>query len=274
MRHSRSSSKNPKVKDWTTSYRTKGNSQFFADAFRALSKDGDGNGGLMMIGLIGQRDIPGHTLRTAQSVLRWDARPSLWSHAFLIADRMDRAASNLAKTPVLEVTLHPRDGQFPTPETNGVMRGTLGAYDERIVDANVALLAVKMSDKEAKQVRERAENYNVDRIRYNLWETLGTWQGYLWAQGARPNPLREGVPIFSSSYVEMAYEAINLDLTPGASERNSAPEHLWNAALWWHEAFQEEGHPISGCCVLRDMGCSLMSTDEWSGPARARKRKK
>ncbi|MEK7203904.1 MAG: hypothetical protein AAB254_00195, partial [candidate division NC10 bacterium] len=86
--------------------------------------------------------------------------------------------------------------------------------------------------------------------------------GYLWSQGARPNPLREGVQIFSAAYVEMAFEAINLDLTPGASERNSAPEHIWNAAAWWHEAFAREGHPIGGYYVLRDKGGSLMSTDE------------
>jgi hypothetical protein len=24
--------------------------------------------------------------------------------------------------------------------------------------------------------------------------------------------------------------------------------------LWWHEAFEREGHPISGYCVLRDKG--------------------
>jgi len=46
------------------------------------------------------------------------------------------------------------------------------------------------------------------------------------------------------------------------AERNSAPEHIWNAAVWWHEAFAREGHPIGGYYALRDKGCSLLSTDE------------
>jgi len=259
MRHSRSSDKNKNVTDWSDKYKTEDNLKFFADALAALAENKVANGGLMVIGLLGQRDLPGYTLRTAQSMLRWDARPSLWSHVFLFGDRI---GTELGKTPVWEVTLHPRDGEFPKPEENGVGALELRHYQDRKVDANAALLAVKMSDEDAGKVRRRAADHNVDRLRYNLWETLGIWQGYLWSQGARPNPLREGIPVFSSSYVEMAYEAINLDLTPGASERNSAPEHIWNAALWWHEAFEREGHPISGYCVLRDKGCSLLSADE------------
>ena len=66
----------------------------------------------------------------------------------------------------------------------------------------------------------------------------------------------------SSSFVEYVYEGINLDLTPGASSRNSAPEHLWNAALWWHDAYKSQNRQIAGMCVLRDKGCSMMGTDE------------
>jgi hypothetical protein len=273
MRHSRSSKRNPNVEDWTSSFRDRGNLEFFGAALEALKRKDLGNGGLMLIGLLGQRDIPGYTLRTAQSVLRWDMRPSLWSHVFLVGARIGPDAEAIGKAPVLEVSLHPRDGRFPQPDQNGVSivredrkaveRGVqLRDYQDPRVDANAALVAVKMSDEDAERVRLRAMDPNFDRARYDLWESLGIWQGYLWSHGARPNPLREGVPVFSSSYAEMAFEAINLDITPGASERNSAPEHIWNGAVWWHEAFREEGHPMSGYYVLRDPGCSMRGTDE------------
>jgi hypothetical protein len=262
MRHSRSATKNPQVEDWTSSYLDKGNLEFFGAALDAFKKKNVGNEGLMVIGLLGQRDIPGHSLRLAQSVLRWDIRPSLWSHVFLIGDRVGAQAEAVGKAPIWEVTLHPRDGTFYKPEENGVGEIELRYYQNPKVDSNAALLAIKMIDEEAQRVRKRAQDHNADRIRYNFWESLGVWQGYLWAHGARPNPLREDVPIFSSAYVEMAFEAINLDLTPGASERNSAPEHIWNAAVWWHEAFVREGHPISGYYVLRDKGCSMLSVDD------------
>lgn len=261
MRHSRSNARNPNLAEWSDVYATQDNLKFFGDALAALSKQRVGNGGMMVIGLLGQRDIPGHSLRVAQSMLRWDARPSLWSHAFLIADRIGPKAA-IAEARVWEAPLHSRSGQFPRPERNGVGSVELGQYGNPRIDANAALIAVKMTDKDAALVRERADAPNHDRLRYNLWESLGIWQGYLWSQGARPNPLREGVPIVASSFVEMAYEAINLDLTPGASIRNSAPEHIWNAAVWWHETFARQKHPISGYYVLRDKGGALLSTDE------------
>lgn len=263
MRNSQATEKNPAIDDWSDRYQQKKNSQFFSDALAALAKipEGGGNDGLMVIGLLGQRDIPGVMLRNAQAVLRWDLRPSLWSHAFLIAER--RGGSPVKKTRILEVPIQPRDGSFPRPEDNAVHETELSYYDDRRVDANVALLAVSMTDTEADSVVERARDYNVDRLRYNFWDTLGIWQSYLWATGGRQNPLREAIPIFSSAYIEMAFEAIHFDITPGASERNSAPEHIWNAALWWHKPMSEMyQRQITGFYVLRDKGCSLLSSDD------------
>jgi len=99
-------------------------------------------------------------------------------------------------------------------------------------------------------------------VRYNLWDTLGVWQAFLWSFGQRPNPLREGFPIASSSFIEYCFEAISVDLTPAASERNSAPEHIWNAAKWWHNAYSAQGREITGYYVLRDEGCSLQNAGE------------
>jgi hypothetical protein len=261
MRNSLAKEKNSAIEDWSKEYHRKSNNRFFADAFAALARNGMGNGGLMAIGLLGQRDIPGVMLRNAQSVLRWDLRPSLWSHAFLVAERIGEEFHS--KTKILEVPLHARDGSFPRPEDNAVHETELRVYDNPRVDANAALIAVSMTDEEAGLVEKRARNYNADRFRYNLWETLGVWHSYLWASGGRQNPLREGVPIFSSAYIEMAFEAIQFDITPGASERNSAPEHIWNAALWWHEPMEQMyQRRISGCYVLRDEGCSLLSADD------------
>jgi hypothetical protein len=254
MRHSKASEPNEDVADWTNRYLKRNNRDFFRDALKALAENRLGNQGVGVIGLVGQTDLPGYTLRTAQSVLRWDRRPSLWSHAFLIAAPV---SARITEVPIWEVALHPRSGEIPMPEKNGVGESRLGFYDDPTVDANVALLAVRMTDSEARKVVERARQPNIDRLRYSLWDCLGVWQSYMWSQAVRPNPLSEGYPICSSSYVEMAFEAIHLDLTPAASERNSAPEHLWNAALWWHEAYRDLKHPISGYYVHRNKQCYL-----------------
>ncbi len=66
-----------------------------------------------------------------------------------------------------------------------------------------------------------------------------------------------------SAYVEMVYEALNMDMVPGASERNSAPEHLWNAAQCWHQdidvASQTAGpYVLAGYYGIRDDGASML----------------
>lgn len=261
MRHSQTPIRNPGLKDWTTKYQKRTNLQFFNDAFTELQKQGIGNRGLMTVGLVGSRDLPGHTLRSAQAMLRWDLRPSYWSHAFVVADTVTTRTS-LRTLPIWEVALHPRNGQFPKPEQNGVNEGVLGHYENKTVDANVALVAVTMTDEEAKKLRKRAQSWNVDRVRYNFWNMLGAWQGYLWLPSVKHNPLQDGVPIPASSYIEFIFEGLGLGVTPGASSRNSAPEHLWNAACWWHKAFKEQDRKVVGMFVARDPGCAMIRTDE------------
>ena len=97
MRHSQTSTRNPAIKDWTSKYGKRTNLQFFNDAFAVLQKQDIGNRGLMTVGLIGSRDLPGHSLRTAQSMLRWDLRPSFWSHVFVVAEPVTSRTSSLKR---------------------------------------------------------------------------------------------------------------------------------------------------------------------------------
>ena len=123
-----------------------------------------------MIGLVGSCDLPGVALRRAQSILRWDRRPSLWSHAFIIVGDGIR-----------EVTLHSRAGHFPEPADNAITPATLEHYKD---DPNVALLKVRTTPEEAQAIAERATTQpNLERLRYDLFETLGYWQAYLWTRG-------------------------------------------------------------------------------------------
>lgn len=259
MRHSRGTKENSRIKEWND-YEQKDNLTFFADALKALAKERVGNGGLMVIGLVGSRDLPGVTLRQAQSALRWDLRPSLWSEAFLIAEA-HKSKGDIRELKTLSASVHPRIPEFPRPEKNGVSAGKLDLYCDPGLDANLALLAVNMTKKEAQEVAAFADNPNLDRIRYNFFDMLGVWQSYLWSFGQRPNPLREGHPIASSAFIEYCFEAAQLDLTPGASERNSAPEHIWNGAKWWMETLKSRKRHVTGYYVLRDKGCSLLSAE-------------
>jgi hypothetical protein len=247
LRHSQSDTRNPEVRDWTERFGDGDNAAFFAAALEELS-DHDGRG---LIGLVGSCDLVGVAVRRAQSILRWDRRPSLWSHAFLLTGSGD----------LREVVLHSRAGLFPEPARNAITPGRLEHYAEPRLDANVALLSVRMDEHETDRVVARATaNPNRERLRYDLFETLGHWYAYLWTRGT-PNPLEQGVPFHASSMVEYCFEEIQLDLTPGANDRNSAPEHLWNGARWWSQEFGEFDRPISGRYVVRDRGCTVLAPD-------------
>ena len=278
MRKSTATTRSDQLGDWSEWAAGKTNSEFFRAAFIAMEEFHVGNQGLMTIGLIGSRDIPGVVLRRAQSILRWDRRPSLWSHAFLTG-RAWKGKGKLNTIPIYEIPLFSRNTGFPRPENNGVTPNSkLGLYSDANIDANVALIAVgarefkkgtrcgvtNLSKKDVDAVAARAKDYNYDRMRYDFWDSLSAWHRYLWSEGEGQNPLRAGIPICASSYVEMAFEAIGLDLVPSTSERNSAPEHIWNAAKWWYQHSHidhddtESSYEMMGCYAIRDPGCSII----------------
>lgn len=284
MRKSTATEHSNQLGDWSKWAAKKSNRQFFTTAIETMHKFNVGNRGLMTIGLVGARDIPGVVLRRAQSILRWDQRPSHWSHAFLIG-RTWKGKGDINKLPIYEIPLFSRNSGFPRPENNGVTpNSTLGLYSDANIDANVALICVvarefkkkkrcsvtNLSNKDVKAIVERAKDYNYDRLRYDFWNSLSVWHRYLWSEGEGRNPLREGFPICASSYVEMAFEAIGLDLVPSTSERNSAPEHIWNAARWWYQHSHlehddtESAYEMVGCYAIRDPGCSIISANESS----------
>jgi hypothetical protein len=253
------SGSNKELNDVTEEFSGRDNMSFFRAAFSKLGSKSTGTGQIF-IGFVGSRDLPGVALRRAQSILRWDIRPSLWSHTFILtSDSLSASASN----PVIyHVPFDTRSADFPAPEKNAVTKSRLEIFADPKRDANVALVSVSLPSDDVAKVAKRCEDPNLDRIRYNFWDTLGVWQSYFWSFGLRTNPLRDGCPIPSASFIEYCFEALALDITPGASERNSAPEHLWNAAKFWYQAYATKNHAVTGRYALRDMGCALMSADE------------
>ncbi|MGH9278832.1 MAG: hypothetical protein ACRD12_12110, partial [Acidimicrobiales bacterium] len=111
IRNSGATRKNPALEQLPAEDFTSGNVAFFERALARLGEKDLGHDGRLTIGFVGQRDLPGVMLRRAQAILRWDLRPSLWSHCFLITEpRGDKPVADLA---VSEVVLHSRTGAFP-----------------------------------------------------------------------------------------------------------------------------------------------------------------
>ncbi len=79
------------------------------------------------------------------------------------------------------------------PNSNGLTIGKLGNYMSPVVTANAALVAVKMSDREAEAVFQKATHPNRDRSRYNLWARIVHVAGLLLVPGPPPQPSGGGI---------------------------------------------------------------------------------
>jgi hypothetical protein len=128
------------------------------------------------------------------------------------------------------------------PERNGVVAGALGGYLDAARFPNVALAVLRaQTGHEAavvdarKKILEAAENPNRDRVRYRLWDWFGPWFAYAHAAGTAPSPLTANVPLPSAAFVDYAYGAARIDLTPGATDANACPELVWQTLMHFYD---------------------------------------
>jgi hypothetical protein len=216
--------------------------------------------------LVGARDGRSLAVRRAQAALRFDKRMSRWSHAALIT----RWRGTVLESEGLEVTLEPSPAVEQVPERNGVTPFRLARYADRDVFPNLAVAvlgfepaqsedgatagsAVPAPWQRRRAVLEAAVSPNRQRERYPLWESLGVWARYAYAPYATPNPLQEGLPLPAASFVEYAYEAANVDLTPGASGNNNCPEVLYATMKHWSEGLRRvDGVSVRLFTLIRD----------------------
>ncbi len=259
---------NPYSEDLTEKFRRRSNGEFFAEVRKKLDavakKDARfAYGGRAAIGLIGEYGFMGMSIRNAQRILRLDKQPSYWSHVFLFYDEISADAAvnrKPSRSPwIWESTLEPSLPFSHFVDRNGVSPRRLSDYDasrfslfEPHCAPNVAVIAFGLSGDDVKKILDRADDPDVDRLRYDLIGLLGVWYDYITNQGAKPNPLASGDAIFCSAYVQLAYEAAAIDLALGAHQRNTTPEHIWQTARWFHKPYEDRGHPIRLYMCVRD----------------------
>ncbi len=195
-----------------------------ADLLRAVARAPEA----LHVGLVGACDPASAAVRRAQSVLRFDRRPSHFSHAFLFTGEEDR---------ILECRLVEADPS--RPEFNGVCLSRAARYADPAHHPNLALISFRfLVEPERRQaVLDRARTPDAARDRYDFHALAGAWQAFLFDPEGEPNPLTRDVPHPGAAYLRWALEAAGLESAPGAVHQNDAPEHLWAAALRWSKAY-------------------------------------
>jgi hypothetical protein len=285
IRYVAGAERNPLLVDMTARFRYRDNAEFLAAVARRLrgesARPARGGrrtppDGVMCIGLIGEYGLVGYGIRTAQEVIRVDRMPSHWSHAFLIASPLspDPARNrDPRRSPLVwESTLEPpaelnswvlRDGVGPRRIVD-YANSTFDLFSQHCVP-NIAVIAIGLDGEELAKIRARASDPAVDRLHYDIPGLLGTWFAYLTDRAGAPNPLATGSGVYCSAYVQLAYDAAGIDLAPGAQQRNTSPEHIWQGALYLTQSFlaaapgEEELVPrkVVGWYCLRDKACVI-----------------
>ncbi|NMF88194.1 hypothetical protein [Aromatoleum petrolei] len=208
--------------------------------------------GSMAIGLIGRYGLFGYGLRRSQEIVRFDRGPSYWSHAFLFHGNLSPDEDRLRgeDSPwLLECAIHPpkslndwiyKDGVAPR-RVSDYARAEFHWLAECSVP-NIAVISIAMTQAEREAIRRAALQPDAARLQYDLLALAGMWFQHLTNTAEVPNPLTQGNPISSSAYVQMAYNAANIDLAPTAIQGTSTPEHFWSLArrlpgraVYWEE---------------------------------------
>lgn len=285
--------RNQDVIDVTEEFRRKDNAAFFAHVAEQLAERAKANlpgglrfdaGGVGAIGLMGEYGLIGYAIRRAQELIRVDRGPSYWSHTFLVYSALSNDATvnrSRTKSPwIWESTLEPASPFNKFIERNGVgarrladyNRAQFGLFSEHSVP-NIGVIAIALTDGEREAIVDRADDPDVDQLRYDLSGLLGTWYAYITDQADKRNPLGAGHAVYCSAYVQLAYDAAGIDLAPGAHQRNTSPEHIWQAAKVLQSAFRatdERGEqlprPIAGWYCVRDDACVIAPATREPGP--------
>ena len=276
---------NPMITDLTDDFRRRDNAAFLARVAQLLqqaaAEEGPGGtrihpGGVACIGLLGEYSLAGYSIRRAQEVLRLDRTASYWSQTFLLLGELsDNPAVNrhASRSALLwESSLEPASALNYFTWRSGVAARHISDYARATFDLgaahcvpNLAIIAISLTDDERTAILNRANNPDVDQLRYDLTGLLGTWYAYIMKRTGEPNPLAQGQALFSAAYTQFAYDAAGIDLAPGAHQRNTSPEHIWQAVKYLYQTFRgldaTQDRPVQRTVMawtcIRDQACVL-----------------
>ena len=232
--------------------RSESNTAFFRRVFESMRLPRGDRYGIL---LAGGTDHASLAIRQAQSVLRYDAQPSSWSHCAFV---LRWEAPDPRTAAGVEVSLAPENPGRQVPERNGVTAFRLSRYANRRLFPNLCFIT--LADPEEEQRGRLAAmagallEPNRDRLRYPLWRLLGLWHHWVHAPDGMKNPLLDGYPVPSAALCEYAFEAADIDIAAGATAPNTCPETIWTTLRHWAGRVSQTGLELQGWKIERQKG--------------------
>ena len=218
--------------------------------------------------LLGGTSLVDFRIRVAQSHLRHDMSPSLWSLAGILRD-----ARRFESAP-----LGWRGDISGVPTMNAVQRCRMADYDDPVHYPNIAVLHFT---RDMASLLRHAGSVRDHRSALDLPHLMVAWLGFVWGAGRTANPLLAGIGLPSAAFVETAHALAGIDLTPGVSSESSCPEAIWQAAKWWQGYYAEaaearreqEAGPIvpEGSFTTRQRAAALYDRRDVAAPRQAKR---
>lgn len=178
----------------------------------------------------GGSSVTDFRLRVAQSHLRRDLLPSLWSHVALVG------GGKRDSWELKEVSLSPPGGFQDVAGQNACQKSRVAAYDNPQLWPNLAVVRFPVG---GTQVLDAIEQVRMSRGTIDLSALVIPWLAFVWGAGSSPNPLLQEKGIPSAVFAETVMGIVGIDLTPGISSQASCPEAIWQACKWWHLFYKE-----------------------------------
>ncbi|SFP30023.1 hypothetical protein SAMN05443579_11079 [Variovorax sp. PDC80] len=184
--------------------------------------------------LLGGSDTLAFRLRVAQSHLRSDMLPSLWSEALLV--RMKGRSLHGAKAAY--VPLAQPEAPFFPPSENGVVEVPLSKFDDVRRYPNIALFALPIRQED---LFEQVKRFRSARSTLDTLEHILRWLAFSWGVARTGNPLHDNIGLPSACMLETVCAAQDFELTPALESRTSCPEAIWASMLHWHGYYANTG---------------------------------
>lgn len=231
VRHARSEeAPNP---DFTPLIRKSGetNLQWSERAVRQLHAKDDKDD-WTYVALLGGKDTMSFRLRVAQSHLRKDLLPSLWSQSILV----ELKAPSIDGAKAIHVPLAQPGGREFATRNNGVVSQPLSDFDDPDLYPNIALIAMPVAQQD---ILDQVQRFKTARSAFDSLEYVLRWLAFSWGAAKTPNPLHENYGLPSACMLDTVCSAARYDLTPGLESRASCPEAIYVAVRYWTTYYKE-----------------------------------
>ncbi len=175
------------------------------------------------VGLVGASHFFDVGIKRAQRAVNPNKLDSQWSHAFLFqGSRLDNQQWLMES----DVDIAGRNVRF------GVQENRIDKYFDEKTYPILAILDFKLTEQQIETILKAGLDLIAQQWKYSLRELLGTLVALPSRRlRRRPNLFQKERSLYCSAFVQHLYHKIDYDFAPDTHEKNTSPEHIFQAVL-------------------------------------------